>query len=316
MMNASSTRDNTATNDCGYVTPSTNITYQEISCLYPSLLERSLYYTKWEQRYDPLPVLQWMQSNSMIPWIACGVYLLGIFGGQYVMKSYPSWKWKNALALWNLLLCLFSTLGMIRTLPQLIHNLFTASIRDNVCKDPLQWYGCGSTGLWIQLFVLSKFPELIDTFFIVIHKKKLIFLHWYHHITVLLYCWHSYVTLSPVGIFFVVMNYSVHASMYGYYFMMAIHYKPKWFHPMAVTTFQISQMVVGVLVTLIGFYYYKMDSSCHITAENNTAAFVMYGSYLFLFLQFFIGRYVEPKVTFGPSKTAASTPTRKAKKLV
>lgn len=53
--------------------------------------------------------------------------------------------------------------------------------------------------------------ELVDTFFIVIHKKKLIFLHWYHHITVLLYCWHSYVTTSPPGIFFVVMNYGVHA---------------------------------------------------------------------------------------------------------
>jgi hypothetical protein len=34
----------------------------------------------------------------------------------------------------------------------------------------------------------------------VIHKKPLIFLHWYHRITVLLYCWHSYVTKSSRGI--------------------------------------------------------------------------------------------------------------------
>ena len=94
------------------------------------------------------------------------------------------------------------------------------------------------------------------------------------------------------------MNYSVHASMYGYYFLMAIHAKPKWFNPMIITAFQISQMVVGVAVTLAGFYYYKTtDLDCQIEAENNTAAFVMYGSYLFLFLQFFIGRYVQPKVT-------------------
>lgn len=167
------------------------------------------------------------------------------------------------------------------------------------------------------------YSELIDTLFIVIHKKKLIFLHWYHHVTVLLYCWHSYVTLSPVGIFFVVMNYSVHASMYGYYFIMAINYKPKWFNPMIITTFQISQMVVGVLVTIIGFYYYNTSKlSCHIAAENNMAAFLMYGSYLFLFLQFFIGRYVEPKVTFGNNKNKSnkhwveSNHMKKEKKLI
>ena len=57
-------------------------------------------------------------------------------------------------------------------------------------------------------------------------------------------------------------------------------------------------MVVGVAVTLGGFYYYKTDATCMIEAENNTAAFVMYGSYLFLFLQFFVGRY-SPKATPG-----------------
>ena len=145
--------------------------------------------------------------------------------------------------------------------------------------------------------------ELFDTFFIVIHKKPLIFLHWYHHITVLLYCWHSYVTTSPPGIFFVVMNYSVHASMYGYYFLMAMRLRPKWFNPMIITTFQISQMVVGVAVTMLGFYYYSKDPKCKIENENNTAAFVMYGSYLFLFLQFFIGRYFKPKAATKKQKS-------------
>ena len=135
--------------------------------------------------------------------------------------------------------------------------------------------------------------ELVDTFFIVIHKKPLIFLHWYHHITVLLYCWHSYVTKSPPGIFFVVMNYSVHSSMYFYYFLMATKMRPKWLNPMIITTFQISQMIVGVVVTLLGFYYFSTDESCMIEKENNTAAFVMYGSYLFLFMQFFVGRYYK-----------------------
>lgn len=44
--------------------------------------------------------------------------------------------------------------------------------------------------------VSLQVPELVDTLFIVLRKKPLIFLHWYHHITVLLFCWHAFATLS------------------------------------------------------------------------------------------------------------------------
>lgn len=42
----------------------------------------------------------------------------------------------------------------------------------------------------LQMFVFSKVPELGDTVFIILRKRPLIFLHWYHHVTVLLYTWH------------------------------------------------------------------------------------------------------------------------------
>lgn len=268
------------------------IAYREFSCEYPQL---EPFYFEFEKNYDPIAVLNWMRDHPLIPVFTCVAYGALILLGQHAMASREAWKWRRAMAIWNFSLSAFSWIGMFRTLPQLVHNLYYMSVRDNFCVDPRMTYGSGSTGLWVQLFILSKFPELVDTFFIIIHKKPLIFLHWYHHITVLLYCWHSYVTTSPPGIFFVVMNYSVHASMYGYYFLMAMKLRPKWFNPMIITAFQISQMIVGVVVTLLGFYYYTTDSECKIEKENNTAAFVMYGSYLFLFLQFFIGRYFNSK---------------------
>jgi elongation of very long chain fatty acids protein 6 len=278
--------------------------------------------SRYEKYYDPVPVLHWMQQHPMVPVAACVIYMVMIGLGQLYFQNRSRWQWRYTLALWNLFLAAFSGLGMMRTLPQLIHNLTTLSIRDNLCLNPQATFGSGSTGLWVQLFVLSKFPELLDTFFIVIHKKPLIFLHWYHHITVLLYCWHSYVTTSPPGIFFVVMNYSVHASMYFYYFLMAVHLKPKWFPAVLITMFQISQMIVGVIVTVVAFYYYtkhKQDGSCQIEAENNTAAFGMYGSYLFLFLQFFIGRYmqttgtkkVSDKLSYVKNSSSASKSVKK-----
>ena len=45
------------------------------------------------------------------------------------------------------------------------------------------------SSLWTYLFTMSKVPELMDTVFIVLRKQPLIFLHWYHHITVLIFTW-------------------------------------------------------------------------------------------------------------------------------
>jgi len=270
------------------------VEYLEFSCLVHPWLKAT--YTDLEKNYNPLMILHFMQANPVVPIIACLLYGFFIVSGTKYMSNRDPCNWRTQLAIWNFSLSLFSFIGMARTAPQLFYNLSTLSLRDNLCVDPQITYGSGSTGMWVQLFVLSKFPELLDTLFIVIHKKKLIFLHWYHHVTVLLYCWHSYATTSPSGLFFVAMNYSVHAIMYGYYFLMAMKLKPKWFNPIIVTIAQISQMFVGVVVTLVAFYYYKFDENdCQIQRKNNVAAFLMYGSYLFLFLQFFVGRYFKDK---------------------
>mmetsp|Transcript_55380 Transcript_55380/g.82396 ORF Transcript_55380/g.82396 Transcript_55380/m.82396 type:complete len:246 (+) Transcript_55380:331-1068(+) len=219
--------------------------------------------------------------------------VLIIYGQNYYFAKRAPWNWRKALALWNFTLSFFSFCGMVRTVPQLMHNLSTFSLRDNLCHDPEMREGSGTTGLWVQLFVLSKIPELLDTFFIVIHKKPLIFLHWYHHVTVLLYSWYSYVLKNPSGLFSTAMNYTVHFVMYGYYFLMAIKSKPKWMNAMVITVMQIAQMVVGVVVMCLTYYFSTQESSdtCNVNQENNLAAFLMYGSYLFLFLEFFLKKY-------------------------
>ena len=65
-------------------------------------------------------------------------------------------------------------------------------------------------------------PELGDTIFIVLRKQKLIFLHWYHHITVLIYCWYSFSQYTAPARWFVVMNFIVHSIMYTYYAFRAL----------------------------------------------------------------------------------------------
>ena len=118
----------------------------------------SLYYNRFEKYYDPIPVLDWMSDHPSVPMMACTLYVVLIVLGQRIMKDREAFKWRKALAAWNLFLAVFSGMGTLRTLPQLLHNLSTMSLRDNMCSDPRATYGSGSSGLWVQLFILSKIP--------------------------------------------------------------------------------------------------------------------------------------------------------------
>ena len=60
--------------------------------------------------------------------------------------------------------------------------------------------------LWVALFIYSKFFELIDTVLLLLASRSVILLHWWHHLTVLLYCWHAYSTRPGTGLWYAAMN--------------------------------------------------------------------------------------------------------------
>ena len=250
-----------------------------------------------ERNYDPQPGLNFVKENMYLPGYIVTGYISACYLGQKFMKNRKPFDLSTPLAYWNLFLSLFSFVGMTRTVPELIYNINNLTIKENLCSDPMTTFGKGACGLWVQLFIFSKIPELLDTFFIVARKKPLIFLHWYHHITVLLFCWHSYATEASTGLFFVAMNYSVHAMMYGYYYLMAINAKPKWLNPALITASQISQMVVGTSLCVMSGLLLANGDECSVKKENIIAGAIMYGSYLYLFCEFAVKRFL-PKISY------------------
>jgi len=236
-------------------------------------------YHEFERNYDPEPVLNMMKENNyVLPVTAVVLYCLFLYFGTKHMKSrtkpYPL---KTAFAYWNLFLSLFSFYGVTRTVPHLLYRIYTEDFEDTVCKSAHVGYGGGTAGLAVQIFILSKIPELLDTVFLILLKKEVIFLHWDHHITVLLYCWNSYVTESGAGLWFVAMNYSVHSIMYMYFYLQTTFASPKVAvdkdkivpkptgmqafvkaiskHAYLITVFQILQMFMGTSLVLASFYY-------------------------------------------------------------
>merc|ERR1711971_1167215 len=177
---------------------------------------------------------------------------------------------RGALAAWSAGLATFSIIGFSRTFPELMHTLISGGVEESVCNTSYLTTNKVSA-LWTWLFIASKIPELFDTAFIVLRKQKLIFLHWYHHLTV--------------------MNYCVHSIMYSYYALRAMRIKVPTGFAMMITSLQLLQMVVGCAINLMALNYKSRGVACDVSQTNITWSLLMYFSYFLLFARFFQQAY-------------------------
>lgn len=141
------------------------------------------------------------------------------------------------------------------------------------------------------MFTLSKVPELGDTIFIVLRRQKLIFLHWYYHITVLLFTWFTYSEYTAPSRWFVDTNYLVHSVMCSYYAPKSLGFRVPKRIAMAITTSQIVQMIIGAYVIWYAYYRKLQGDTCRITKATTFYGLAMYLSYFVLFAQFFYSSY-------------------------
>jgi len=227
--------------------------------------------------------------------LACVSYVLVVFGIQRLMTDKPRFELRWLLVAWNGALAIFSITGALRTIPEFVHMLTNHSVYESICV-PSFWMDIVS-GFWCSMFCFSKLPEFGDTIFIVLRKQPLIFLHWYHHMSTLALCMHSYAGYASQGRWYAVMNYSIHAIMYSYYALRAMKVRVSNKIAMLITSLQTLQMVIGTIVTGLAMKYKQDGLPCHVSSENTIFSLVIYLSYLVLFAHFFYGKYLSaPKI--------------------
>merc|ERR1712168_799516 len=197
--------------------------------------------TLWdvEDNFDKDPWVTWLRARWMGSFVYATIYVVGIFGGQYLMKKRERFELTLTLTLWNVVLAGFSIMGAIRCTSELFYTLTNKGVHDSIVD--MSFYD-GPSGLWVLLFTLSKLMELGDTVFIVLRKTNLIFLHWYHHIATLIYCWNAYAEQTGTGRWFVAMNFCVHSLMYSYYALRALKFKIPRFVMVTITGLQTIQI--------------------------------------------------------------------------
>jgi len=208
------------------------------------------------------------------------------------------------LTFWNAGLAVFSICGMLRMTPEFIWSISSNSLSYSMCTAS---FAQGVTGFWTWMFAVSKVVEFGDTAFIVLRKKPLMFLHWYHHITVLMYTWHATKDHTASGRWFIWTNYTVHAFMYTYYTLRAFRVRfPKQI-PMVVTTLQLLQMVFGVSIAIHNYRLKSSGGACQQSYENLYFCFTIYFSYFLLFCNFFYHTYLKKNNRYAASKKVDSS---------
>lgn len=179
--------------------------------------------------------------------------------------------------------------------------VYTGGLQHAIC-DTGSYIGATGGGIWAFLFPLSKLPELVDTSFIVLRKQKMVFLHYYHHVTVFIYCWFSYAYPISTGIWFGIVNYFVHSLMYGYYTVKASGRRPPRWVAKSITIIQLSQMFAGVLLNYLATKSLLENKTCETNPFAICLSIFFYVSYAILFGNFFYWTYVHKR-----NKTATST---------
>jgi len=247
--------------------------------------------------YSSLPalksVVRFCQEQWAIPLVVCTAYLVMVYVTRRTIAKHRYLDLADrCFAAWNLGLSLFSCWGFWHMARSMLSLTASEGLQFSICSpaaDLLLRFQDVPTALALCLFCFSKVPELGDTVFLIVKCKKVRFLQWYHHTTVMLFCWLALATEYTPGLWFALTNYGVHAIMYMYFFLMTFPAAARAVKPVAplITVIQITQMVWGLVVNAIAIGTYFTSGACQIQAVTVYSAIVMYASYFYLFSQLF-----------------------------
>ncbi|EPY52668.1 GNS1/SUR4 family protein [Schizosaccharomyces cryophilus OY26] len=171
------------------------------------------------------------------------------------------------------------------------HGFFFSICNEKAWTQPLLFlYYCA---------FISKFLELADTYFLVLRKKPLQFLHCYHHGATVLLVYSQIVGRTSISWLIIEINLLVHVVMYYYYYLAAKGVQVSW--KKWVTRFQIIQFfadlgfiyfVVGTEVMYRSKFYRKYCMG-HCSGQPFAAVcgLITISSYLILFIFFYHKTY-------------------------
>ncbi|CCW67908.1 unnamed protein product [Phytomonas sp. Hart1] len=248
---------------------------------------------------------EWLFKNTDICIYIATIYLAFVFMGPHLINRIIVLTpcrvniIKKFWMVWNLLVSVFSLYGTLRVMPALISDFRQYGLYGTLCKSHPEHFYTTKVGFAMALFVISKVPEFMDTFFLIMTgKRNLPFLSWFHHVTTYLFVWFAYQEGSSIFIVAVALNYTMHTIMYFYFTLTEAGFK-NLVRPFAVyiTLLQILQMVLGLCTSLYALYQkylgnFKPEACPGVSLAQNRVQLVIYICNFCLFTELFVKTYV------------------------
>ncbi|PRP85601.1 fatty acid elongase [Planoprotostelium fungivorum] len=251
-------------------------------------------------RYEDAPL-----SSPVIVISGVILYLVAVHGGAYLMRDRKPFKLNGLFRIHNLLLTIISGALLLVFIPEIIPLL---------ANGP--HYALCSAKAWnsrleflYYINYLIKWYELLDTAFLVLKKKNLEFLHYFHHSMTMALCFsqlHGRTTVSWVPI---TLNLGVHVAMYYYYYRAAGGHQMWW--KKYLTTLQITQFIIDLacvyycVAKRITFHYLPHLSTGDCEGGGWFAGYfgaAILTSYLLLFIHFYFKTYKRPAAAVNKKK--------------
>ncbi|MFH4975191.1 hypothetical protein AB6A40_001900 [Gnathostoma spinigerum] len=220
-------------------------------------------------------------------------YVTLIFAIKYAMRDRKPYDLQRPLNVWNAFLAVFSIIGFIQLTP-----VFLAEIRNKGIQATYTQIGSSFTdnvaGYWVFLWVFSKIPELIDTIFLVLRKRPLMLMHWWHHAFTGVFSFCAYGHGNAFMIWIVWLNFFIHSFMYSYYMVRSFRFRVPPQIAQIITGAQIIQFLITHVVMI------HLAILCLLNPLNHyavTSRAFIYGAfmeitYLILWIRFYYVSYI------------------------
>jgi len=243
--------------------------------------------------YDYVRAKQWLINHESLLLKCVVAYVVSIFAIKLTMTNRRPFGLQPLLAVWNAILAVFSIAGFVLMTPTMWKVISQKGLQHTYTHiSELQTDKVA--GYWAFVWCVSKIPELIDTIFIVLRKKPLMFMHWYHHAVTGYFAFVTFYEDNAYMIWVVWLNYFIHSWMYTYYCARAMNYKiPPQFAQLLtgaqIVQFLITHAVMGHLLVLMS----NTTDKYAVTFRGFAIGAFMELSYLILWFRFYYISYIR-----------------------
>ena len=181
-----------------------------------------------------------------VPIIAIIVYLSTLYLiKKHVENRKQAYDLRDFVSIYNLCVSFLSSALCYGLFYELMQRVSEYGIYDVTC-DPEGKHTSGKLYVYYYINYLFKYLELIDTFLLFLRKRKVRFLHIYHHAATLYLCHSQLLSQSCVQFIIIQINLLVHVVMYYYYHLASTGRTVFW--KKYLTSFQILQFIIAMIV--------------------------------------------------------------------